>query len=369
MTPISQTRGALDGIRVLDLSRLMPGPFCTMLLGDLGADVIKVEDPTGGDWLRTTPPLRDGESVMYAALNRNKRSVTADLKSETGRADFLRLVETADVVVEGFRPGVLDRLGVGWDVIHAANPQTILASISGFGQDGPYRGRAGHDLTYLALSGVLSVIGTTRGETAIPGVQVGDLGGGAIFAAVAILAALIARQTTGEGQWCDVSITDGLVSWLSVHAAAAFDRGAAPRAGEELLTGKFPCYGIYPCSDGEITVAAIEPQFWQQLTKTLAMPELESDAYATGDRAAEVREQLSAVFREHPRAHWARVFRDVDACVEPVLTIPEALEHPQIAGRGMVLDGVTARRRPPARPGKSTKSRPGARCPLRCRHW
>jgi crotonobetainyl-CoA:carnitine CoA-transferase CaiB-like acyl-CoA transferase len=311
-----------------------------MVLADLGADVIKIEDPAGTDWLRHMPPMHDGESVMFAAVNRNKRSVALDLKTDSGKSDFLRLLESADVVVESFRPGVMERLGLGWDVIHEHNSSAILCSISGFGQTGPNRTRAGHDLTYLALSGVLSLTGTTSGELAIPGVQVGDFGGGALYAVIAILTALIARQRDGAGQWCDVSIVDGLVSWLSVHAAAAIERKESPKAGDELLTGKHPCYSIYPCADGHITVAAMEPQFWKALITTLDLAGLEEDAFADGARAAEVRATLASKFRGKTRAHWKDVFAGTDACVQPVLTVNEALADPQTVARGMLIEGA-----------------------------
>jgi len=311
-----------------------------MVLADLGADVIKIEDPAGTDWLRHMPPMHDGESVMFAAVNRNKRSVALDLKTEGGNRDFLRLLESADVVVESFRPGVMERLGLGWEVIHKQNPSAILCSISGFGQTGPNTMRAGHDLTYLALSGVLSLTGTTSGELAIPGVQVGDIGGGALYAVIAILAALIARQRDGVGQWCDVSIVDGLVSWLSVHAAMAIERNESPQAGDELLTGKHPCYSIYPCADGHIAVAAIEPQFWKALITTLGLASLEPDAFADGARGAEVRATLAEKFRSRTRAQWAEVFAGIDACVQPVLTVNEALKDPQTVVREMVIEGA-----------------------------
>ena len=357
-------KGVLDGVRVLDLTRLLPGPFCTMILGDLGADVIKVEDPAGSDWLRNTPPLVRGESVMFQAVNRNKRSVVIDLKSDNGKQDFFRLLETADVVVEGFRPGVIDRLGIGWPQIHEHNPATILCSISGFGQDGPYRTKAGHDLTYTALSGVLSLIGTASGELAIPGVQIGDIGGGALYAVIAILSALIARQRDGTGQWCDVSMVDGLITWLATQVAASRATGVVPRAGDELLTGKHPCYSLYPCSDGQISVAAIEPQFWQALIATLDLPELSpADGFADGERGVLVRNKLAEVFSAHSRSHWAGVFAGVDACVEPVLSVVEALEHPQVKARGMPVEGFGFRlgatppsiRRPAPKLGQDTQ--------------
>src|SRR5215467_330047 len=215
---------AFSGLRVLDLSRLLPGPFCSLLLADLGADVIKIEEPGRGDYARQTTPLvgEAGVGATFLLLNRNKRSLSVDLKQEAGKAVFRRLVETADVVLESFRPGVMDRLGLGWESLRTLNPRLVYCAISGYGQDGPYRDVVGHDLNYMGVAGALSVNGPRRGPPLVPGVQAADLGGGALFAAFGIAAALHHRQESGEGQFVDVSMTDGVVSWLTPYFALCF---------------------------------------------------------------------------------------------------------------------------------------------------
>src|SRR5665213_3461034 len=239
----------LTGIRVLDLTRLLPGPFCTRLLGDMGADVVKVEEPSGGDYLRWTPPLIDGESVLFNAINRNKRSVTLNLKSPAGRDLLLRLAEHADVLVEGNRPGVMARLDVGWDVLHARNPKLVMCSITGYGQDGPFASRAGHDLNYMATAGALGLNGAKGGPPVPLSVQVADVGGGGLQPAVAILGALVAVQRGAEGRWIDASMTDGAVTWLAL-AFAARAGGEVVSRGDQRLTGRYACYRVYACKGG-----------------------------------------------------------------------------------------------------------------------
>ena len=332
----------LTGLRVLDLSRLLPGPWCTMLLADLGADVIKVEDPNGGDYLRWTPPLHGDYSAMYYTLNRSKRSVILDLKRDEGRAAFLALVETADVVLESFRPGVMDRLGVGYAALSAVNPGIVLCSISGYGQDGPYRDRAGHDLNYMAIGGALGVTGTLDGTLAMPGVQIGDLGGGAMSAAIAILAALQHRHRTGEGQHCDVSMTDGIVSWLSLHAARFWEEGGVPGPATLHLNGRFPCYNRYRCRDGWMSVGALEPKFWSALVEALGMPQLAGDGFVEGEEARRVHAELEAVFLTRSRAEWAERLDGLDVCTEPVLTFGETFANEQIRARGLEIPAGVA---------------------------
>jgi crotonobetainyl-CoA:carnitine CoA-transferase CaiB-like acyl-CoA transferase len=329
----------LSGLRVLDLSRLLPGPWCSMLLADLGADVIKVEDPNGGDYIRWTPPMQGEYSAMFHTLNRNKRSIVLDLKSEPGRDAFLRLVSTADVVLESFRPGVMDRLGVGYDTLHRANPGVVLCSISGYGQDGPYRDRAGHDLNYMAIGGALGITGTPDGTVAMPGVQVGDLGGGAMSAAIAILAALQHRERTGEGQHCDVSMMDGIVSWLSLHAARFFaNPSEVPGPGTLHLNGRYPCYNVYRCKDGWMSVGALEPKFWAALVDALAVPHLATEAFAEGEEARRVHAEIETVFLSRTRAQWAEHFDGRDVCTEPVLTFAEVFENEQVRHRGLQIE-------------------------------
>jgi alpha-methylacyl-CoA racemase len=325
----------LTGLRVLDLSRLLPGPFCSMLLADLGADVVKVEDPGGGDYIRWSPPLHGEYSAMYHTLNRNKRSIILDLKSDAGREAFLKLAGRADVVLESFRPGVMDRLGAGWAALSAVNPGIVLCSISGYGQDGPYRDRAGHDLNYMAVGGALGVTGTPDGTVAMPGVQVGDLGGGAMSACIAILAALRHRDRTGEGQHCDVSMTDGIVSWLSIHAARWFAEGDVPGPGTLHLNGRHPCYNVYRCKDGWMSVGALEPKFWAELVDALGVPHLLTEAFASGEDARRVHAEIEAVFLAHTRAEWAERLAGRDVCTEPVLSFGEVFENEQVRHRGL----------------------------------
>ena len=239
----------LTGIRVLDLTRLLPGAYCTLLLADMGADVIKVEEPGAGDYMRWTPPIVAGQSALFSAINRNKRSITLNLKSDAGRDLLLRLVDGADVLVEGNRPGVMARLGLGWDALHERNPRLVMCSITGYGQDGPFASRAGHDLNYMAIAGALGLNGERGGPPAPLSVQVADIGGGGLQPAAAILGALVGVQRGGEGRWIDASMTDGAVSWLAMVFAA---RGAGEEVGrgDQRLAGRYPCYRVYTCKDG-----------------------------------------------------------------------------------------------------------------------
>lgn len=323
----------LSGVRVLDLTRLIPGPYAGMVLVGLGAEVVKVEDTTTGDALRWMGADGDGGSAMFTALNRGKRSIRLDLKHERGRRLFLALVATADVVMESFRPGVMERLGVGPDELHAANPRLVLCRVSGFGQDGPDRLRAGHDLSYLARSGVLATTGTRDGIAAIPGAQVGDMGGGGLGAVVAILAALRLRDRTGVGATCDVSMVDGLLAWMAPHLASHHLEGRELSRGRDLLTGAHPCYRVYRCADGELTVAALEPRFWRRLCEVLDLHDLIDDAYAVDARADAVGARIEAVFMTRGRAEWRQRLDAEDVCVEPVLTAAEVLEDAQARHR------------------------------------
>jgi alpha-methylacyl-CoA racemase len=334
---------ALDDVRVLDLTRLLPGPFCTMLLADFGADVVKVEDTTGGDYMRWMTPLVDGSSAMFHPVNRNKRSLAVDLKNPLGRELFLRLVDTADVVVESFRPGVVDRLGIGFGTLHERNPKIVLCSISGYGQDGPYRDHVGHDLNYAAVAGTLLLGEQADGAPAMPGLQVGDLGGGALHAALAIMVALHHAARTGEGQHCDVSMVDGLISWAAVHAAQLFATGEAPEPGNGRLTGRYPCYRIYRCADGFLSVGALEPKFWKAFVEAIGVPEVAADGFAEKADAERTVAAVQAVLLGGTRAQWQEALAGLEVCVEPVLDIGETFEHPQVRSRGMRLDAGAGR--------------------------
>ncbi len=318
----------------------MPGPFCTQLLCDLGADVVKVEDPEGGDYLRWTPPLLDdGTSVLFHALNRGKKSVTVDLKSAAGVLALRKLLGTADVVVESFRPGVMEKLGFSPASMLAEFPRLIVCSISGYGQSGPLRLRAGHDVNYVARSGAASLMAT---PTLLP-VQVADLAGGAWPAAMQICAALVGRATTGRGAVIDVSMKDGVTGLLSMMLARTLV-GEDIAAGKDLLVGAVPCYGVYATRDGFLAVGSLEPKFWAAFCGAIGHDELRDAGFDEGTRAV-----VAAVLAGETTAHWSRVFAAVDACVEPVLSPDEAIAEARrvdvsIDGRvfGFVNPGVDA---------------------------
>ena len=323
----------LTGIRVLDLTRLLPGAYCTLLLADMGADVIKIEEPGGGDYMRWTPPLVDGQSALFNAINRNKRSVTLDLKTEAGRDLLLQLVDGADVLVEGNRPGVMGRLGLGWDVLHSRNARLIMCSITGYGQDGPFASRAGHDLNYMATAGALGLNGDREGPPVPLSVQVADIGGGGLQPAVAILGAMVRVQRGGEGRWIDASMTDGAVSWLAM-AFATHAGGETVARGEQRLAGRFACYRVYACKGGGyFSVAALEPKFWSALCGALERPDLVDLQFSEDDS---VHVAVEEIFASRTRIDWQQKLAALDACCEPVLDIDEVASHPQIAARRLI---------------------------------
>jgi alpha-methylacyl-CoA racemase len=296
--------GPLTGLRILDLTRLLPGGYASLLLADMGADVLKVEEPGKGDYIRFTPPLVGDTSAAHIALNRNKRSMCLNLKVQEGREIFQELARTSDVVLESFRPGVMDRLGLGPDVLRKDNPRLVYCAISGYGQNGPRSQEAGHDANYIGYAGVANLTGEEGGRPVLPGLQIGDLGGGAMAAAISVLTALYRRELTGAGDTCDVSMMDGAFSWLTIHAAALVGSGGEPERERMPLSGAYPCYRIYPAADGWLTVGALEPQFWQELCRALGRTDLFGDAFATGERRAQVIEELSELFRGRTREQW-----------------------------------------------------------------
>jgi crotonobetainyl-CoA:carnitine CoA-transferase CaiB-like acyl-CoA transferase len=328
--------GAFARIRLLDLSRLLPGPYCSLLFADLGADVIKIEEPGRGDYARQTTPLvgEPGIGATFLFLNRNKRSLSVDLKQEAGKAVFRRLAETADVVLESFRPGVMDRLGLGWESLRMLNPRLVYCAISGYGQDGPYRDVVGHDLNYMGVAGALSVNGPRGGAPLVPGVQAADLGGGALFAAFAIAAALHHRRESGEGQFVDVSMTDGVVSWLTPYFALRFAEGRAPARGEERLNGGWVCYQVYEAADGgHVTLGALEPKFWRNFCRLAGREDLSGLQHAAGPERERVEAELRALFRTRTRDQWVELLRQADVCAGPVLRFDEVPHDPQVAHR------------------------------------
>ncbi|HZK51668.1 MAG TPA: CaiB/BaiF CoA-transferase family protein [Actinomycetota bacterium] len=328
----------LEGAKVLDLTRLLPGGYATLLMADLGADVVKVEQPDKGDYIRWSPPMVGDHSAAHIALNRNKRSMTANLKRSEGRALLMSLVESYDVLIESFRPGVMDRLGVGYEALSERNPKLVYCAISGYGQDGPRAQVAGHDANYIGYAGLLSVVGAEGERPVIPGVQIGDLAGGGMAAVIAVLAALVRRGVTGRGDFCDVSMMDGAVSWSSIHAAEFFASGAVPQRELMTLSGAFPCYRVYPAADGWLTVAALEPQFWAALCESIDRPDLLDDGFATGSRRDEVLTELESLFATKTRAKWMAHFDGLDVCVGPVNDFAEAFNDEQVQHRAMVIE-------------------------------
>lgn len=331
-------KGPLDGVRVLDLTRLLPGNYCTLLLADLGADVVKVEEPGRGDYIRWAAPLVDGQGAAHRALNRGKRSITLDLKSADGPVVLRRLAAGADAVVESFRPGVLERLGGGYDALSAENPRLVYCALTGYGQDGPYRDRAGHDIDYIGLAGILEATGPADGPPVLPAVQVGDFGGG-MAAAVAVVAGLREAAVTGHGRVLDVSMLDVAVSWTAVSMSWYLATGQVPARGAMPLTGGLACYRAYPCADGRfLAVGALEPQFWRELCERLNLPDLIENHLAPPPRQEEMASRLAAVLAERTRDEWARELADLDACVAPVNDVAETARDPQVVHRGMVAE-------------------------------
>ncbi len=324
---------ALSRFRLLDLSRQLPGPFCSMLLADLGMDVLVVVSPND--------PLGQGIPL----LNRNKRSLTLNLKTPEGKAIFHKLASEADVVLEGSRPGAAKRLGVDYDTLSKLNPRLVYCSISGYGQDGPYRDRVGHDVNYLGFAGVIGLTGEAGGAPVIPGVQIADIGGGAQMAAVGILTALLAREATGQGQFVDIAMMDGGVSWQVINMMRTILEGKSQHRGDTLLTGHHPCYAIYETKDGRhVTVGALEPHFWRTLVGKLGMPELAERQFDEGAARDEMFRRVRDKFKTRTMAEWVSELADLDICFGPVATLEETMEDPQVLHRQMVLDGPDGRR-------------------------
>ncbi len=337
MTPSKRTPpGPLEGIRVLDLTRLAPGPYCTMLLGDLGADVIVVEEPPGVG--RRFDVGMSERGAAFNALGRNKRSVGLNLKDERARAAFLRLAEKADVVTEGFRPGVVKRLGVDYEAVSARNPRVVYCSLSGYGQTGPYAGLVGHDINYISVGGALGMIGWPGQPPAIPMNIIADFAGGGLYAAFAILAAIIAREKTGRGQYVDMAMSDGVTSLMAMLVGQYFGAGHVHRPGDDMLNGAAPFYNVYETADGKwLSIGCLEPWFWQELCQALGCEEY-IPQQNNRDRWPEVFDFLRRKFREKPRDEWFEELRQRDICVAPVYGLDEVFADPHVQARGMVAE-------------------------------
>lgn len=319
--------GALSGTTVLDLSRLLPGPYCSMILADHGARVIAIEDRRF---------LADG--LFMQTVNRNKEHMALNLKTTAGREIFFRLIAKADVLLEGFRPGVTARLGVDYDAVCRVNPTIIYCSITGYGQTGPYRDRVGHDVNYLSQAGVLDLIGEPDRPPSIPGVQIADIAGGGLNAAIGILLALLARAKTGQGQYIDISMTDGMVGFLPVVLFFHQLTGQIPGRSDAVLSHRYACYNTYETADGRfISIGAVENRFWKKLCEVLQVPEYAPLQYDDG-RRREIIACLRRAFKQQPLTAWEKKLGDLDICWARVQNLAEVLADPLFRERQMVVD-------------------------------
>jgi len=322
----------LSQLKVLDLTSNLPGPYATMLLADLGARVLKIERPPAGDPARRDMALPAEKGLSFEALNRSKLSLRLDLKSEAGREILLRLLDDYDILVEGFRPGVMDRLGLGYETLKARRPDLIYLALSGYGQEGPWSQKAGHDLNYLALSGAAGLNGSPEGGLSAAGVQIADVGGGSDMALFGLLAAVIHRQTTGRGSFIDVSMFDSLLSWVSISSARVLAGLEEGRPGKTWATGAWPCYRLYRTADGgHMTLGALEPHFWAAFCRAVDRPDLEDKAFGGPEVVAEV----AALFASRTREEWIDHLAGHDCCCEPVLSVEEAFDSDQVRERGL----------------------------------
>lgn len=321
----------LSGVRVLDLSRLLPGPFASLYLAQLGAEVIKIEEPNGGDYARAM------SADLFDVVNRGKKSVMLDLRRDADRAAFFDLVKTADVVLESFRPGVMDKLGCGFEAVRAVNPRVVFASLTGYGHTGPYRDRPGHDMNYRGYAGELDQTGAA-GQAPAPGnLQVADIAGGSLTALVAILAALFGARASGVGTFVDVAMLDGTLAMQVLALSAVRQMGKAQPRGQDFLSGALPNYAVYECADGRyLAVGALEPKFFQEVLRAVDRTDLLALPMAAGPKGEPLRQALRELFKSRPRDEWERLLAHRETCVSAVLSPEEALHNEQIVARSLV---------------------------------
>ncbi len=338
-----QKNGPLSGVRVVDLSLLLPGPLCGMYLGDMGADVIKVENPRMPDLTRLMgdrvrgPDGGEGESGLYLMVNRNKRAITVNLKRDEGRAVLLKLLETADILLEGFRPDTLSEMGIGYPELKDRFPRLIYCAISGYGASGPYKKLAGHDANYIGYSGLLDITGEAGGPPVLPGFQVADIAGGTLTAMSSILAALYAREKTGRGQFLDVSMMDGAFSLLTLHAGEYIATQRSPERGKMTLSGGIPNYHVYACKDGRyVVLGALEERFFRSFLRAVGEERLLEGVELSPAGLARIKPEIERIFRSRNRDDWRDLFLNTDVCLAPVNTVAEAFADPQLRERGMV---------------------------------
>lgn len=330
-------QGPLASLKVLDFSTLLPGPFASLLLADMGAEVLRIESPTRMDLLRVLPPHDQGVSASHAYLNRNKRSLALDLKRPEALEVVRQLLQEHDILLEQFRPGVMERLGLGYEALKAINPRLIYVSITGYGQTGPYKDRAGHDINYLALAGLASQTGR-RDQGPLPlGIQAADIAGGSLHGVIGLLAAVVARQHSGQGQHLDISMTDCVFSLNAMAGAGYLACGVEPGMEQQALNGG-SFYDYYRSRDGRwLSVGSLEPVFMQQLCQALGRPELAARGLSpVPEQQQALKQALQAEFEKHDFAELCQLFAGLDACVEPVLSLAEAVQHPQLQARQLV---------------------------------
>ena len=332
-------QGPLSTLKVLDFSTLLPGPFASLLLADMGAEVLRVESPSRMDLVRVLPPHDGGVSASHAYLNRNKRSIALDLKKPEAVELVKQLVAEYDIVLEQFRPGVMDKLGVGYEALKAINPKLIYVSITGYGQTGPYKDRAGHDINYLALAGIASYTGRRDSEPLPLGIQAADIAGGSLHGVIGLLAAVIQRQATGQGQQVDISMTDCAFSLHGMSGAGYLAAGVEPQMENQVLNGG-SFYGYYRTRDGRwLSVGSLEPQFMQQFCQALGRPELAARGLSPKpDEQRALKREIEIEIEKRDLAEWNQLFASLDACVEPMLSLGEAVEHPQFKARELISD-------------------------------
>lgn len=331
----------LEGIKVLDLSRLLPGPYCTLLLADLGAHVLKIEEPVEGDYYRKVLPLQKEDSVYFLCMNRNKESMKLNLKADKGREIFLKLVKEYDIIVEGFRPGVVDRLRIDYQDVIEVNPRIIYCSISAYGQTGPLRNVVGHDANLLGRGGILDATGEPNGPPVIPVVPLADLWAGGMMGAFGIVVALLARHRIGRGQYIDVSMFDGVVSWLSIAAAKYFYDGEIPKRGALWANGGFVGNNVYQTKDGGYMVMAIlERRFWANFCDAVGRKDLIDADFYGNNRESDLYKEIRNIFLSRVKEEWVELLKDKDCCVEPVNNLEEVIAEPHLVAREMLVEQI-----------------------------
>lgn len=330
--------GPLAGVKIIDFTRLLPGPLATMFLADMGADVVKVEDPDSPDYIRDFEPRVNGMSLFYLSLNRSKRSLAVNYLSSEGKKVIHDLVKSADVLIEQFRPGIMKELGFGYEELKVINPKLIYVSITGYGQTSPRAMDAGHDLNYIAIAGALGITGTADGELTIPGFQLADIAGGSYMAMNAVTAALYQREKTGKGEWVDVSMTDAVVPFTALpFASYQGTKQVPPPAGFE-LNGALANYNVYRCADGKhIALGSLEPKFWNGFCAKAGKPEW-AQQFLQADKVEGLKQEVRAFFLTKQSAEWLTFFAGSDICLTPINSLADLETDPHLKSRNMLVE-------------------------------